>query len=584
MPHPKTHSSKFIISYQGAFLIESAPVDEAPMKSIPRSIVLSVFIACLTLFYGCTDDDNITYPGGLTLSDKLAHQFALYDEAQEKILDRMTARKSVKVSREEWEAWLTPEEGLALTDADMEALIQRQEAVIAQSRLEALAKTSLDLDLIRGDKDLVEQYCYQLPKGGMLHIHPGGTRNAQTIKEILEEVNPVIDGPTLLLTANDGVLTMLYDDEIAFLENLPVKAYLDFSEAEKEAIQALFLLPEDPPTHDFMRFEALFSISDILDSDPDKVDWVEEKTYLDFLERAAAQNVSYVEFTSVMWPDADTFDQLEVWADEWLARTGVTVRWNSAFVRTLPYDTNTAWTQAFIDLVEVHPCDVLVGIDLLANETNTPALDTGQNIYIPVLEAVLNGRISMHRTMHAGELGLVHNVRDAMILGAERVGHGVLMDQDPLTLEYARLVRRLPVEINLYSNYRLRVITDWAEHPFLDYLRLGLPISLSTDDEGMFITDICNECMVAVQNSDITHEEMRQMSFNALETAFASEDVKQALLEDLEDDFLDFEADWASIAAPAKGGFLDDQDAPLNAAAMAYEVNAMNEAGFQAAQ
>ncbi len=28
-----------------------------------------------------------------------------------------------------------------------------------------------------------------------------------------------------------------------------------------------------------------------------------------------------------------------------------------------------------------------VGIDLLANETDTPALETGQNIYIPILAA-----------------------------------------------------------------------------------------------------------------------------------------------------------------------------------------------------
>ena len=547
------------------------------MKSIRTYLALPVFIFCLTFFYGCTDDDSALNPGGITLSEKLEAQFALYEEARVKAIESFSARKGPRISREQWEEWLTPGAGYVLSNEDIEDLIQHQEAVIENSRQKALANTSLDLDQIRGDENQVRQYCRQLPKGALLHIHPGGTRNAQTIKEILEEVNPVIDGPDLLLSANDGVLTMLYDDEIAFLQNLPVKAYLDFSQAEKEAIQALFFLPEDPPTHDFMRFEALFSISDLLDYDPAKTTWVTEKTYLDFLERAADQNVSYVEFTSVLWPDADTYDQLEIWADEWLAQTGITVRWNSAFVRTLPYDTNTAWTQAFIDLLQTHPCEVLVGIDLLANETNTPALETGQNIYIPILDAVRNGRIDVHRTMHAGELGLVHNVRDAMIMGAERVGHGVLMAQDPVTLEYARQVRHLPVEINLYSNYRLQVITDFALHPFLDFLRLGLPISLSTDDEGMFITDICNECMVAVLNTDITHEELRRMSFNALETAFASDDVRQALILQLEQDFTTFENNWSAIASQRKADLYDGMDDVPAAAFTPYAMSSKSD-------
>ena len=101
------------------------------------------------------------------------------------------------------------------------------------------------------------------------------------------------------------------------------------------------------------------------------------------------------------------------------------------------------------------------------------------------------------------------------------------------------------------------MIDDFAEHPFLDFLRLDLPISLSTDNEGMFITDICNECMVAVQNTDITHAELKQMSYNSLETAFASDEVKQELILELEAAFVAFENDWAGIAA-VNGAFSEN--------------------------
>jgi adenosine deaminase len=149
-------------------------------------------------------------------------------------------------------------------------------------------------------------------------------------------------------------------------------------------------------------------------------------TYLDFLKRCAALNVSYIEFTRVMWPDPVTFEQLQRWADEWYKETGVHVRWNSAFVRTLDFDTNTQWTRGLLDILEVNSYPELVGIDLLANETDTPALETGQNIYLPILAADQQGLIHLHRTMHAGELGDIRNVRDAMIMGVDRVGHGVL--------------------------------------------------------------------------------------------------------------------------------------------------------------
>ena len=232
-----------------------------------------------------------------------------------------------------------------------------------------------------------------------------------------------------------------------------------------------------------------------------------------------------------------------------MPQTGIIVRWNSAFVRTLDAETNSQWAQELIAVLSNNTYPELVGIDLLANETDTPALETGQQIYIPVLAAVNAGTINLHRTMHAGELGFVHNVRDAMIMGAERVGHGVLLAQDPVALEYARLERVLPIEINIYSNYRLQVNEDFSQHPFLDYLRLGLPVSLSTDDEGMFITDITNEFRIAIKYTDITHAEVKQMAYNGLETAFSDEMLKTELIEKLTAEFAAFESQWSDVFA-----------------------------------
>ncbi|MFK5953958.1 MAG: hypothetical protein QM498_12925 [Desulfobacterium sp.] len=511
-----------------------------------KKIINSVLFICFITASGCDFNSNSHHDSFVLIDEKLQTQFGLYGETQDKAIERVVEQGGI-ILREEWESWLTPAPEDLLSEDELAQIADRQQQTIEANRLKAMQSVSLDLDLIRNDPSKLEQYCLEFPKGALLHIHPTGTRNRQTVQEILEVVNPVVDGPEILVDANDGELSMLYPDEVAYLSNLPALNYLDYDEENKERILGFFFLPDDPPTHDFMRFEAIFTINDLLNQDVSMQEWVEEKTYLDFLYRCAEQNVSYVEFTRVMWPDPLTFEQLHTWAEAWYEETGVIVRWNSAFIRTLDFDSNTAWTREFINVLENNHYPELTGIDLLANEADTPALETGQNIYVPILAANEQGTIEIHRTMHAGELGDVRNVRDAMIMGVERVGHGVLLAQDPLSLEYAVQEKVLPIEINIYSNYRLQVNEDFSKHPFLDFLRLGLPISLSTDDEGMFVTDIANEYKIAITYTDITHEELKQMAFNSIETAFADEAVKSELLIKLSQEFEQFEEKWSQI-------------------------------------
>lgn len=516
-----------------------------------NGIFISILFICFTALVGYNlTSDAYAYQNNndffVLIEKKLEKQFALYEQAQKKIIERVVEQNGV-VQREEWESWLTPAPENALDEKEIAQITQRQQQTILGSRLEAIASSRLNLDMIRNDEAKLVQYCREVPKGAMLHIHPSGTRDKQTVKEILAEVNPMINGTEILAKANNGKLTILYPEEIAFLSNLPVKNYLDYSEEDQNSILAFFFLPETPPTHDFKRFEAIFTINGLLKQDKSKKKWVKEKTYLDFLKRCASLNVSYVEFTKGISLNTSTFEQLHTWAKEWYEETGIIVRWNSAFIRTMDFDSNTKKTQELISALEKQHYTELVGIDLLANEANTPALETGQNIYIPILAANQQGTIKLHRTMHAGELGLIHNVRDAMIMGVERVGHGVQLAQDPLALAYAIEVKNLPIEINLYSNYRLQVQADLSKHPFLDFLRLGLPVSLSTDDEGMFVTDIANECKIAISYTDITHKEFKQMSYNSIKTSFANEAVKTKLLKKLDKDFARFEAKWSQI-------------------------------------
>ncbi len=509
----------------------------AATMPIGRTSRQAYALLALLLLVGCGDTTD-------PLERKLGVQFALFEEAEQRAIERV-AREGGIVERDEWERWLTPPPGDGLTAEDHERLLAEQAHVAAASRERSAERSVVDLDRLRGNPVQVRQYCEELPKGGMLHVHASGTRDLQTIEVLLDELDPLVDGAALEASANNGTTTMLYPVEVERLLDLPVGNYLEQSDDDQAFIRELFFLPEDPPTHPFERFEAIFSINRILlNGDPTRRLWVDEKTHLDFLHRAASLGVTYVEFTDVMTVNDPRQDLLARWAEEWLAETGITVRWNVAFVRLLPPEVNAATTRQLIETLEARPSPEIVGIDLLANETNAPALETGQGIYVPVRAADDEGRIDLRRTMHSGELGLTANPRDAILLGADRLGHGVKLEDDPVALEFARRHRDLAVEINLVSNLLLRAVDSLDDHPFLRFLRLGLPASLSTDDEGMFRTEIANECVVAIEHSDVTHAELKTMSFNSIATSFASDDVRERLFRGLGESFDAFEEKW----------------------------------------
>lgn len=439
---------------------------------------------------GAVPANSTSYTGTkkVTLDVKLEHAFDQYEAGRAAMLKRV-AQENSSYKRNEWEAVLAPASPkFALSDADLAAVKARHNVDVAQAKTKAERESVINLDAVRS-KGRVAEFCSLMPRAAILHVHPSGTRDIQTIVELLQELDPVVNGTQILEKANDGVLTKLYENEVRALQALPVQRYSAFGPEGRSTIQKLFFLPSDPQTHDFTRFEALFEIGSVLlKQDESKEVYVEEKTFVDFAKRAAKMGLSYAEFTKVeIPPTRAALNRFAELRDLIYARTNVTVNFNYAFVRTIkPVSLNNGWVKELLQLVEASPEPAMVGIDLLANEVNTSALDTAQGIYMPVLAARQARRISFRSTMHSGELGDVRNVRDAIIMGSTRIGHGVLLQKDVVTLEYARR-KRIPTVCSLKSNRLLQVWYDYSVHPFLRYLRLGLPVSLSTDDEGKIL-------------------------------------------------------------------------------------------------
>jgi adenosine deaminase len=139
----------------------------------------------------------------------------------------------------------------------------------------------------------------------------------------------------------------------------------------------------------------------------------------------------------------------------------------------------------------------------------------------------------VHRTLHAGELafGLVppaalrDHIAKALDAGAERIGHGTAIAyEEDATGTLQRMARtQVGVEINLSSNDIILGVKGDA-HPLRLYRQMGVPVMLSTDDQGILRTDMTNEYLRAAREQGLSYTDLKQMARTSLEQAFVAGD------------------------------------------------------------
>jgi adenosine deaminase CECR1 len=140
------------------------------------------------------------------------------------------------------------------------------------------------------------------------------------------------------------------------------------------------------------------------------------------------------------------------------------------------------------------------------------------------------------------------HVRDTLLLGASRIGHGVNLIRDPETLLMLQQTRRVLIEINLISNRLLGYVPDLSTHPFPEYLRTGIPVCLNTDDRGMWDSNMTDEYYTAVTFFNLSWGEILAMGRDSLSHSFAQPDVKRALLADYDRRIAAFEEKYGAAS------------------------------------
>lgn len=159
-----------------------------------------------------------------------------------------------------------------------------------------------------------------------------------------------------------------------------------------------------------------------------------------------------------------------------------------------------------------------------------------------------NGKV----TLHAGELapGLVpphhlrFHIRKAVsVAGADRIGHGADLRWERNPKQILRRMKRRGtcIEINLTSNRQILDLKGRA-HPIRDYYRAGVPVTLSTDDEGVSRTDLTSQYVQAARRHRFGYRALKGFARNGLRCAFLTPAEKRVALAEQAALFRRFEA------------------------------------------
>jgi adenosine deaminase len=412
---------------------------------------------------------------------------------------------------------------------------------------------------IRQDQVALRQFLQQFPKGGDLHNHLSGTVYAESYLEWASEDGKCIDTTTLsisnppcgLTPANKPLAEILRDSS-----SFPIDPIVDALSTRNYDRRTVSGHNQFFATFDRFRIAAEGRFGDMVaearvragNQNISYLELMQSVGMMEAIGLAPMQNNSEEDATialdeakidGIVEKVIERLDIIDDRQNEILgcektqpqnaAACEVQVRFLAQVLRN--FSPAQVYAQTMLAFKLIQADERIVGLNFVAPEDHRIALRDYKKHMAFVRDLSRqypDGKKGI--TLHAGELtlGLVPpehlgwHIREAVeTAGALRIGHGIdiAYDQDMASLLKIMSERKILVEINLTSNDVILGVTESA-HPLLTYMRHKVPVTLSTDDEGVSRIDLTHEYQRAAIDYKLSYQDLKEISRNSLQYSF----------------------------------------------------------------
>ena len=266
----------------------------------------------------------------------------------------------------------------------------------------------------------------------------------------------------------------------------------------------------------FEIFDAIYKVTDSLA--------VIERITREVIEDYAAENTAYLELrTSLKSFDGKKASAYLDTVLSTIASTNASLPDNKKVPTKVLVSINrgkpVADAQTAVDIAIAYKDKGVVGIDFSGN-----CYKGTWDEFLPMLQQARTA--GLKTTIHAGEKDDFEELSKMLDFSPDRIGHFVFTDK---AAEQRVRDAKIPIEMCITSNL---ITAHWhpSEHHIIHWLEH--PISINTDDRGVFSVTLTSEYLLAASTFSLTAEQLLDISEESLKHSFLGEEEKVMILKD----------------------------------------------------